>query len=81
MSEEFKLKHLFRPAMTTKRKRVGSGLYSVREAVRARGDRIDVKSEQNAGTTFSVVLPLPDSTSEFVRALSTTYENREPSNA
>jgi signal transduction histidine kinase len=58
MSEEFMREKLFRPFMSTKRTRVGLGLYIAREVVRAYGGRIDVESKQGVGTTFSVVFPI-----------------------
>jgi signal transduction histidine kinase len=36
---------------------LGLGLYIVREIVRAHGGSVGVRSEQGAGTTFTVVLP------------------------
>ena len=48
---------LFHPFQTTKKRGVGLGLYTCREIVRANGGRIEVSSEQGAGTTFRVVLP------------------------
>jgi signal transduction histidine kinase len=61
MSERFIAERLFHPFATTKRKGVGLGLYTCREVVSANGGTIEVESEQGVGTTFSVVLPSPQS--------------------
>jgi signal transduction histidine kinase len=57
ISESFIKQRLFHPFATTKKRGVGLGLYTCREIVRANGGRIEVSSEQGAGTTFRVVLP------------------------
>lgn len=57
MTEEFVRTRLFRPFATTKRTGIGLGLYTCREVVEAHGGRLEVESEQGAGTRFRVVLP------------------------
>lgn len=61
MNERFIAERLFHPFATTKRKGVGLGLYTCREVVSANGGTIEVQSEQGVGTTFTVVLPSPQS--------------------
>ncbi|OGS21895.1 MAG: hypothetical protein A3J83_04720 [Elusimicrobia bacterium RIFOXYA2_FULL_40_6] len=59
MSEETK-KHLFEPFFTTKEvgKGTGLGLSLVYEIVKKHNGNIEVKSEQNTGTTFIIKLPI-----------------------
>lgn len=61
ISEEMS-KKIFEPFFTTKtgkqRPRMGLGLSISNSLVQAMGGRIDVHSEQNQGTTFTVELPL-----------------------
>lgn len=49
---------IFEPYFSTKETGTGLGLAIVRKAVGAHGGTIDVQSEQGAGTTFTVTLPL-----------------------
>jgi signal transduction histidine kinase/CheY-like chemotaxis protein len=51
------LSHLFEPFFTTKRSGTGLGLASAREAINAIGGEIQVTSEPNAGTTFTIIVP------------------------
>ena len=57
---------LFEPFYTTKRKGTGLGLAIAHQIVRAHGGRLAVASDPDAGTTFTVELPLvgPDVPSE-----------------
>ena len=57
---------LFEPFYTTKRKGTGLGLAIAHPIVRAHGGRIAVASDPDAGTTFTVELPLvgPDAVPE-----------------
>lgn len=57
MTEEFLAKRLFKPFTTTKEKGLGIGLYQCRQIVEAHGGKIEVQSEVNFGTTFTVRLP------------------------
>lgn len=51
------LSHLFEPFFTTKRSGTGLGLASAREAINAIGGEIQVTSEPNSGTTFTIIVP------------------------
>jgi PAS domain S-box-containing protein len=57
MSAE-QLPRLFTPLYTTKASGTGLGLYVVREIVKAHEGTVDVTSTLNAGTTFTLRLPL-----------------------
>jgi signal transduction histidine kinase len=57
MSAEFLRTRLFKPFSTTKEKGLGIGLYQCRQIVKAHGGRIDVRSEEGKGSTFTVMLP------------------------
>jgi putative PEP-CTERM system histidine kinase len=57
MSEEFMEKDLFKPFRTTKSKGLGIGLYQCKQIVEAHGGRIEVESQEGAGSTFTVLLP------------------------
>jgi len=58
MTKEFIDHSLFRPFRTTKRKGMGLGLFSCKEIVSLHGGKIEVKSEPNRGTSFTVKLPI-----------------------
>jgi putative PEP-CTERM system histidine kinase len=58
MSEEFVRKSLFAPFRSTKKGGWGIGLYQARGIVEAHGGAIEVSSQEGAGTTFTVKLPL-----------------------
>lgn len=57
MSKEFMEKKLFKPFQTTKEGGLGIGLYQVKEIVDSHGGRVEVKSREGLGTTFTVRLP------------------------
>jgi putative PEP-CTERM system histidine kinase len=58
MSEEFIRTRLFRPFNTTKHNGMGIGTYESFQYIRELGGSIDVKSQEGAGTTITVLLPL-----------------------
>lgn len=58
MSPEFLDRSLFRPFQTTKKKGLGIGMFQSRMIVEAHRGRLEVESEQNKGTVFTVLLPL-----------------------
>jgi len=58
MSEEFVRKSLFAPFRSTKKGGWGIGLYQARGIVEAHGGAIEVSSQEGAGSTFTVKLPL-----------------------
>ncbi len=58
MTPAFVRDELFRPFRTSKPAGTGIGAYQARELVRQAGGDLLVRSEQGAGTTVRVVLPL-----------------------
>ncbi len=58
MSEDFIRTRLFRPFNTTKHNGMGIGTYESFQYIRELGGSIDVKSQEGAGTTLTVLLPL-----------------------
>lgn len=58
MSSEFMDKSLFRPFRTIKNGGSGIGLYQSRMIVEAHGGRIEARSREGQGSSFSVFLPL-----------------------
>lgn len=62
-----RLATLFEPFYTTKEKGTGLGLVVSKRIVKEHSGRIEVESEENKGTTFSIYLPInPKSEAEFV---------------
>lgn len=57
MSEEFMENRLFKPFSSTKNKGLGIGLYQSKTIVEAHDGKIEVDSEKDKGTTFTVYLP------------------------
>lgn len=53
-----KLDKIFQPLYTTKSKGSGLGLYMVKLIIEKHGGLIKVESEENAGTTFQIILPV-----------------------
>lgn len=52
------MKKLFEPLFTTKAKGIGLGLAVSQKLVEANGGRIEVQSEADRGSTFTVYLPV-----------------------
>lgn len=57
---------LFQPLFTTKTRRVGLGLVVVKNLTKANGGSVEMQSESGKGATFSIVLPISDTTAETV---------------
>lgn len=53
-----KISHLFTPYFTTKAKGTGLGLVIVQKIIEAHKGTVKVESQENAGTTFFITLPL-----------------------
>jgi len=60
MTRDFLDTQLFKPFQTTKKKGLGIGLFHSRMIVESHRGRIDVQSELHKGTSFKILLPLPD---------------------
>ncbi|MCK4706617.1 MAG: PEP-CTERM system histidine kinase PrsK, partial [Gammaproteobacteria bacterium] len=61
MSEDFIKNKLFKPFKTTKgRSGMGIGVYEAREIILSSGGRIEVRSVDGKGTSFTVHLPIKD---------------------
>lgn len=58
MSRDFIQNGLFRPFVTTKKKGLGIGLYQCKQIIEAHGGKIEVESERDRGTTFTIYLPV-----------------------
>lgn len=56
--DDEQLKNLFSPFFTTKQKGNGLGLVETQKIVQAHFGSIDVRSQKNLGTTFTLTLPL-----------------------
>jgi len=57
ISEDFLLNSLFTPFKSTKKKGLGIGLYQCKKIIEAHGGKIEVMSELNKGSVFTVWLP------------------------
>jgi len=62
--DETTQKHLFEPFFTTKSEGTGLGLHAVHNTVTQWGGKIDVASTPGQGTTFTILLPIWQGTSE-----------------
>ncbi len=58
IKKEFLERDLFRPFRTTKQKGMGIGLFHCKTIVEAHGGKMEVQSEEGAGATFRVLLPI-----------------------
>jgi len=58
MSEQFIRERLFKPFQSTKNHGMGIGTFESREYVRELGGSLEVESQENAGTTFRIRLPM-----------------------
>jgi signal transduction histidine kinase len=58
MSQRFIAQELFKPFRSTKPGGFGIGAYEAREIARSHGGRLEVESEEGAGSTFRIVLPI-----------------------
>jgi signal transduction histidine kinase len=57
MSPDFINRCLFRPFQTTKKGGIGIGMFQSKTIIEAHGGKIDVESQVQKGTTFTVLLP------------------------
>lgn len=57
MSPEFVRRHLFKPFETTKSGGFGIGAYEARQLIKEMGGRLEVESQQEIGTRFTIWLP------------------------
>jgi hypothetical protein len=60
MSGDFMARYLFKPFHTTKNKGLGIGLFQSKRIVEAHEGRIEAESRVGEGTTFRVLLPVPE---------------------
>ena len=56
------LRNLFQPFFTTKEKGTGLGLATSKNIIEGAGGRIEVRSYEGKGSTFSIVLPATSET-------------------
>ena len=56
------LDRVFEPFFTTKAQGAGLGLAVVKRTIEAHGGRISIESPPEGGTTFRILLPLPEPT-------------------
>ncbi|HVK59884.1 MAG TPA: ATP-binding protein, partial [Candidatus Kapabacteria bacterium] len=58
MSPEFISRSLFRPFKTTKKGGIGIGMFQSKAIIEAHGGKVEVESESQKGTKFTVSLPV-----------------------
>jgi putative PEP-CTERM system histidine kinase len=58
MSPEFVARSLFRPFKTTKKGGIGIGMFQSKAIIEAHGGKVEVESQHQKGTTFTVHLPI-----------------------
>lgn len=68
MKPEFLNQSLFRPFQTTKKNGLGIGLFQSKMIVEAHQGRIQVESQPGKGTTFRIILPIPNQIYEYQAA-------------
>jgi len=59
---EAEIPRIFEPFFSTRTKGTGLGLWVTQDIVRHHGGRIEVTSEEGAGTNFDVILPVDSPT-------------------
>ena len=64
MTNDFIVTSLFKPFKSTKKTGLGIGLYQCRQIIEAHCGNIDVISEPDKGTTFTVLLPWQETSTE-----------------
>jgi putative PEP-CTERM system histidine kinase len=60
MSKEYVAESLFQPFRTTKERGLGIGLFHSKTIVEAHRGRLEVETQEGMGSTFRVLLPLPE---------------------
>ena len=74
MSQEFIRERLFRPFDTTKAsKGMGIGAYQTREFIRQAGGDVEIHSQENVGTKFTIYLPLCEHDASNAQAETTDF--------
>src|SRR5262249_3274844 len=74
------LRNLFQPFFTTKEKGTGLGLATSKNIIEGAGGRIEVRSYEGKGSTFSIVLPATDETIGTPTPVPASRPPREPLN-